>query len=247
MVLTLASGTGYTVGTPDAAQMAIIDTTPEVSVDWVYNAQEGGMGGNVQFRRIGDTSAAVTVNLGIGGNATAGSDYTSFGTSVTFAAYSSSAYLYIPVTDDSLSEPTETIVLTLQSGTGYTIGTANTAIVSIFDNDAQYVSVAKLTDAVENGATGTVQFSRIGDLSSSLTVNYSVGGTATSVTDYTALSGTVTFAANAATRQRDRDRVGGQRGGRGRDGDRDRDDRHRLQRRQPVRGVPSPLRTTRRW
>ena len=43
------------------------------------------------------------------------------------------------------------------------------------------------------------RFTRTGDTSASLTVDYTVSGTATSGTDYTALSGSVTFAADEDT------------------------------------------------
>jgi hypothetical protein len=51
---------------------------------------------------------------------------------------------------------------------------------------------------VEGGTDGVLQFTR-SDTSGSLTVNYTVGGTATPGTDYTALGGTVTFASGAST------------------------------------------------
>src|SRR6476620_9936111 len=61
------------------------------------------------------------------------------------------------------------------------------------------VSVVTFTGAKEGTIDGVFRFTRTEDLSSALTANYSVGGTATSGTDYTALAGTVTFAANSAT------------------------------------------------
>ncbi|MFO0823696.1 MAG: Calx-beta domain-containing protein [Gemmataceae bacterium] len=64
---------------------------------------------------------------------------------------------------------------------------------------ATVVTVAKLNDVVEGGTNGKFRFTRTGDTSSSLTVNFSVDGTATSGSDYTTLSGTVTFPANSAT------------------------------------------------
>jgi hypothetical protein len=59
--------------------------------------------------------------------------------------------------------------------------------------------VERVNDGVEDGTDGRFRFTRTGSLSGSLMVNYTVGGTATSGTDYTALGGAVTFAANAAT------------------------------------------------
>jgi hypothetical protein len=61
----------------------------------------------------------------------------------------------------------------------------------------------KTTDdlAVENTPDETLQFTftRTGDISAPLTVNYAVSGDATGGTDYTAPSGNVTFAADSAT------------------------------------------------
>jgi hypothetical protein len=61
------------------------------------------------------------------------------------------------------------------------------------------VSVEKLADAAENGASGTFRFTRTGDLSQPLTVNVAVSGSATGGADYVALPATVTFVANSAT------------------------------------------------
>ncbi|VTU00135.1 outer membrane adhesin-like protein : Putative hemagglutinin/hemolysin-related protein OS=Dickeya dadantii (strain 3937) GN=Dda3937_01477 PE=4 SV=1: Calx-beta [Gemmataceae bacterium] len=61
------------------------------------------------------------------------------------------------------------------------------------------VTVAAINDAAEGGAAGTLRFTRTGSTSAALTVSYAVSGSATAGTDYTALTGTVTFAAGAAT------------------------------------------------
>src|SRR5439155_1495737 len=61
------------------------------------------------------------------------------------------------------------------------------------------VSVSRVADASEPSTAGSFRFTRTGDTTAALTVNYTVTGTATAGTDYTALSGTVSFAAGAAT------------------------------------------------
>ena len=68
-------------------------------------------------------------------------------------------------------------------------------------NVASDISVAVSPDSVsEDGASNLVYtFTRTGDTSGPLTVNYSIGGTATSGTDYTGASGTVSFAAGIPT------------------------------------------------
>jgi len=65
--------------------------------------------------------------------------------------------------------------------------------------DQPTVSVKKLADAAENGVPRLFRFTRTGDLSQELTVNYTIDGTATPGVDYVALSGSVTFAPQAAT------------------------------------------------
>ncbi len=178
--------------TVPTAVTAVIDVTSFGDVT------EGGTGGLV-FTRTVNTTGALTVNYSIGGTATNGSDH-SLGTSgtVEFADGVGVATVLFTPTNDTDSEPTETMVFTLTSGTGYTIGTADVATVNLFDNDAQVVTVEKVADTTEGGSDGTFRFIRTGDLSGSLVVNYSsAGGTAISGTDFTALSGT--FAASAAT------------------------------------------------
>ncbi|WP_367870235.1 DUF1800 family protein [Luteolibacter sp. Populi] len=80
-----------------------------------------------------------TVNLSFGGSATAGVDYDSSvgSSSVAFAPGQREVFVKIsPVADMEDAESTETIVLTALPGTGYTVGSANSASVSIFNQIA---------------------------------------------------------------------------------------------------------------
>ena len=86
-------------------------------------------------------------------------------------------------------------------GTGYTSG-IGTVTMTIEDETpiVPIITVEAVLDAAEGGADGRFRFSRNGgDLSKSLTVTYTAGGTATATSDYGALSGSITFAANATT------------------------------------------------
>lgn len=172
--------------------------TPVVTAEVISHFNESGSTGQVRFTRD-DTTGSLAVNFSVGGTATAGTDHTLMFSGVFFMPGMATADLWIGAYQDSTSEPTETVIVTVTSGTGYTIGSSASATVNLYDDDAQYVSVAKVNDAVEGGASGTVRFTRIGDLSSRLTANFTVGGTATSGTDYTSIGTTVTFSANSAT------------------------------------------------
>jgi uncharacterized protein (DUF1800 family) len=79
----------------------------------------------------------LTVNFSLGGSATAGVDYapSAAGTSVAFAAGQREAFVEIsPVSDVEDEEGTESVVLTVLAGAGYSVGAVNSASVSIFNH-----------------------------------------------------------------------------------------------------------------
>ena len=177
-----------------------VPTVLGVSVVSYTHALEGTTDGVFRFTRPGDASSSLPVYYTVGGTATSGTDFTALSGTVTFPATVATVDVTVTITNDTTSELTETIIATITPDAGYTVSAANVAAMNLFDNDAQYVSVANESDGAEGADNGTFRFTRIGDLSGSLTVNYSSsGGTATSGTDFTALSGTFTFAASAAT------------------------------------------------
>ncbi|MFM6307857.1 MAG: Calx-beta domain-containing protein, partial [Dolichospermum sp.] len=132
--------------------------------------------------------------------ATGGNDYDNSPTTVTFANGETSTTVTIPIIDDNVYEPTETVNLTLSNPTGgATLGTQQTAILNIVDNDA---------------VPGTIQFSNAdysvnenGTLVTAVTLTRSNGsdgavsvrinltnGTATAPSDYNNTAITVNFA-----------------------------------------------------
>ncbi|NCS26603.1 MAG: endo-1,3-1,4-beta-glycanase ExsH [Microcystis aeruginosa BS13-02] len=212
VALTLASGTGYTIGTTTAVTGTITNddvTLPRITLAVSPSSvtEDGTTNLIYTFIRTGVLTNALTVNYTIGGTATLNTDYTRTGTNntVTFAAGSSTATVTIDPTPDTIVESDETVALTLASGTGYTIGTT-TAVTGTITNDD--VTLPSITLAVspssvtEDGTTNLVYtFTRNGVTTNPLTVNYTIGGTATLNTDYTrtGTNNTVTFAANATT------------------------------------------------
>src|SRR5215213_1784963 len=57
------------------------------------------------------------------------------------------------------------------------------------------ISVAATTQAAEGGATGVFTFTRSGSTTGALTVNFTVGGTATAGSDYASIGNSVSFPA----------------------------------------------------
>ncbi|EPF22437.1 Calx-beta domain-containing protein [Microcystis aeruginosa] len=165
------------------------------------------------FTRTGDTVNPLTVNYNVGGTATIGNDYTGIATTgttktITFAAGSSTAMVTVDPTADNNFEADETVILSLASGTGYTIGTTTPVTGTIVNDDASVTLAVSPATVTEEGSANLVYtFTRTGAISNALTVNYAVGGTATFNSDYsqtgattfTTTTGAVTFAAGANT------------------------------------------------
>ncbi len=104
-----------------------------------------------------------------------------------FVAGSSTATVTVDPTADTTVESDETVALTLTSGTGYTVGTTTAVTGTINNDDFPSITLAVSPSSVnEDGTTNLVYtFTRTGVTSNALTVNYTVGGTATFSTDYT--------------------------------------------------------------
>jgi hypothetical protein len=116
-------GSAYVFGQPSA--VVTVNATDS-------NAAEAGPDPGVfTVTRTGDTTNALTVNFTVGGTAAAGSDYGAIGTSVVIPAGASSETITITPIADGLNEGSETVILTLASGTGYTVGDPSTATVNI--------------------------------------------------------------------------------------------------------------------
>ncbi|MFN9557650.1 MAG: beta strand repeat-containing protein [Dolichospermum sp.] len=209
VALTLASGTGYTIGTTTPVTGTINNDDTNVTLPSITLAvspssitEDGTANLVYTFTRTGVTTNALTVNYSIGGTATLNTDYTRTGTNntVTFAANATTATVTVDPTVDTTVEPNETVALTLASGTGYTIGTT-TAVTGTINNDDTTVTLAVSPGSVtEDGTSNLVYtFTRTGVTTNALTVNYTIGGTATNGSDYASLPTSIAFAAGLAT------------------------------------------------
>jgi hypothetical protein len=96
--------------------------------------------GVFRISRTGATTSAVTLNYTVGGTATNGVDYNNLTGTATIAAGTAFTDITITPVDDSIVEGNEDVTLTLTAApTGYALGTATTAKVTIADNDVAVV------------------------------------------------------------------------------------------------------------
>jgi Calx-beta domain len=98
---------------------------------------ESGRKATVTVIRSGGSVGTVTVNYSTGnGTATAGVDYTAKSGTLSFASGQVVKTFTIPIINDSIDEPDETVNLALSNPTGgASLGAQNTAILAITDND----------------------------------------------------------------------------------------------------------------
>jgi len=202
--MTIEPSNDYVVGEPSRATITIKDDeTPVVSVaatDPVAGESGTGEGtGEFTFTRVGSTKSEITVAFVLSGTAVEGQDFAPLGGTVVLPAGASSATLLVSPIDDSVWEEDKTLVLTLQTGAGYTVGSPDTATVVIKNDDPLILPVVTVaaadSTADENGGKGVFVFRRTESIDSDLTVHIEVSGTATPETDYVALGNTVNFPA----------------------------------------------------
>ena len=116
--------------------ISIAATTPNASEP----ATSGGSAtsGTLTLTRSVLTTGTTTVSLSLSGTAANGMDYAPIANTVTFAPGETTKTLTITPLSDTLVEGSETIVATIGSGTGYTIGSPSSATVIIADVPPPY-------------------------------------------------------------------------------------------------------------
>jgi hypothetical protein len=141
-VLTLAGGAGYSLTTTAAdrkATVSIVDDTPVITaaVTAALGHELGSVPATFQLTRSGYTGGSLTVNIKLSGTAKNSLDYNNVPLTVTFQAGQATADVVItPKADDAIPEQTETVLLSLKSGTGYKVGTAGSLKASLQDEAA---------------------------------------------------------------------------------------------------------------
>ncbi|MDB6070699.1 MAG: outer rane adhesin like protein, partial [Verrucomicrobiales bacterium] len=198
--ITLSAPLGAQLGSLASNTLTITDEdSPVVTVTSDdASASEGGGMASLTFTRTGPTTAPLTVNFTKTGTASAATDYTGLTTSAIIPAGQASVTLTVSATQDTLSEGSETIIVTLGAGS-YVAGIPASVTLTISDDDRNEVTIAStLPNANEGGAGGQFTLTRSGSTAATLTVALTITGTATATTDYTTSPTAITSVAFAA-------------------------------------------------
>jgi len=178
-----------TVGTSSCPSLP-----PSFSISDISVTEGGGL--VLTVTKNGASTASFSVNYATAnGTAASGSDYTAVSGTLTFAAADPTKTITISTTDDTTNESAETVLVNLSAPTGGAVISDGQGIGTINDNDAA-PSFSIDNVSVTEGGSLVLTVTKTGSTSNSFSVNYATAnGTAASGSDYTAGSGTITFAA----------------------------------------------------
>jgi len=164
----------------------------------------GPISGLFRIARSAGTNSDLTVSYQVTGTAGSPGDFLALGNSAVIPAGQTNVDIVVTPSANPVPEPAQSVILTLTSvPDGAVIGSPATATVWITNNystaNSPVVSLIATTPfASEVGPTaGLLAFRRDRDTNDALPVNFTVGGTARSGTDYVPLSAPATIPAGA--------------------------------------------------
>ena len=146
-------------------------------------------------------AGATSVHYAVtGGTAGAGADFTLSAGTLAFAAGETAKMLPNTIIDDTQSEASETIVVSLSNPAGAALGANATHTYTIADDDAAGITISATDGTAGEYASepGLFTLSRTGNLAA-ITARVSISGTATGGVDCETIPETVAFAAGAST------------------------------------------------
>lgn len=193
----------------DAALDGAEPAVPSLSIADL-SVQEGNAGTRLMtFTVTLSAAAAGTVTVAystVDGTATAGSDYVAASGTLSFAPGETSKTLQVTVKGDTAVEGNETFTVRLANATGATLVDGSATGTLTNDDAAPALPALSVADvAMREGDSGTAELMFVVTLDKAatgpVTVNYATAnGTASAGSDYTALTGTLTFAAGETSK-----------------------------------------------
>ncbi|MBX7222379.1 MAG: hypothetical protein K1Y36_20685 [Blastocatellia bacterium] len=213
----LSNPVNATLGTASTATVTIRDAsaptatgTPQFSLS-PYFANEGDGGVQITVTRTGGAAGPLNLSYATSdGTATAGADYTAASGTIAFGNGDTFPKTFtVRVTPDTLNEGHETFHISLSNAangaalagtTVYIVDNATTSQAGFLQFEQGEYPVTETA----GGTTRRVNVVRVGGSAGTVTVNYAtVNDTALAGSDYTAQSGTLTFAAGVTVQSID--------------------------------------------
>ena len=166
-------------------------------IERVYDALEGSWSGWFAVSCMGDMTNALPVSFAVSGTATSETDYTCARViRDVIPAGMGVEILEVEAVVNGAYDPDETVIVTLQTGSGYTLASEDEATVIL--DEAPEITVEKIADTTEGGSAGTIRFTRSGPDRSGTDDQLHRQRDCRLRIRFTALCVTATFAANSS-------------------------------------------------
>ncbi|NVN93684.1 MAG: HYR domain-containing protein, partial [Bacteroidetes bacterium] len=201
ITLTNANNQQATVGT-NTVTATINDNDHSSLAITGFTVNENAGTTTYTITQVGTVQNNLTVHFATSNiTAYAGSDYTAVSQTLTFGSSNPLVqYVTIPIIDDNLVEPTETLLGTisnLDSNYQAVSIVKDTAIGTILDNDTARIAINDVI-VKENEGPAVYTVTLTGNIQDALTLSYTTNDiTALNPSDYTTTTGTVTFPAGS--------------------------------------------------
>ncbi len=160
VILTVAPGAGYAVGSPAAATGTILNDDVPTATIAVSPPSVAEDGAPILLYTVtldqANPSAATSVNYSVGGTASNGTDYAAIASPLVIPAGFTTGTITVSPSDDATIEANETVLLTLSAGTGYTVGASNAATGTIQNDDLPNLTINDVT--ANEGNAGITNF-----------------------------------------------------------------------------------------
>lgn len=205
-VVTLSNPTnGSILGSPSQATVTITndDAAPTFAITSALSVGEAAGSVTVTVTKSGSTTLSHAVNYATAnGTATSGSDYTATSGTLTFASNETSKTFTVPIINNSTYGGNKAFSINLNSPTnGATLG-ASTATATIQEDESAPSFSINNVSINETAGSATFTVTKTGASALSHVINYQTNnGTAIAGTDYTAVSGALTFGAGGTGQQ----------------------------------------------
>ncbi len=202
IVMSIASGSGYTVGSPSSALTNIMnDNVPSLQISGGTTLSPGSAT-TLTITANEAPIQTIQVNLNLLGSAEEGVDYNPVDPVVTLDAGRTSATVTIGTLDDKLIQPAKYIVASIAPSSSYTVGARGSAVITIIGGNAlPTVTLTSATRYLQKGEPYEVTISLSEAMSSSLTIDLTYGGSARQGSDYTLPGGNVVVPADQTSLQ----------------------------------------------
>jgi RHS repeat-associated protein len=207
LIAVIAGVTGLDINSP-----AFVNKDPAVFEfsQPTFSGNENGVV-EVTVTRTGSATNAVSVAVSLqNGSATYPQDYSQTSVVVAFTAGETSKTVALPIVNDTIFEPNETINLSLTNpSSGTIIGTQNAAVLTIISDDLPVYGTLEFSSPTftvrEDGTTtGVVTITRTGGKDGAVSATVALkDGTAKSPSDYSSTPITVNFADGEVTKKID--------------------------------------------